>query len=88
MGRQCVLYDRICTGCGECDYCDLNPMKLCYNCGKCIERGKDYQEKKIDSIITPDHQFKKHVKSDSCGCGHSHHDENQIAKEEADSASS
>ena len=56
MGRQCVLYDRICTGCGECDYCDLNPMKLCDNCGKCIESGKDYQEIKIDSIITPDHQ--------------------------------
>ena len=53
MGRQCVLYDRICTGCGECDYCDLNPMKLCDNCGKCIESGKDYQEIKIDSIITP-----------------------------------
>ena len=35
--KECVLYDRTCTNCGECDICDLNPKKTCDNCGKCIE---------------------------------------------------
>ena len=34
--KECVLYDRLCTNCGECDMCDLNPKKTCDNCGKCI----------------------------------------------------
>ncbi len=34
--KECVLYDRPCTSCGECDICDLNPKKTCDNCGKCI----------------------------------------------------
>ena len=32
MVRECVLYDRECIGCGECDRCDLDPEKICDNC--------------------------------------------------------
>ncbi len=35
--EECVLYDRKCIGCGECELCDLDPLKICDNCGKCIE---------------------------------------------------
>ncbi len=35
--KQCILYDRPCTDCGECDRCDLDPSKICDNCCKCIE---------------------------------------------------
>lgn len=49
--RECVLYDRPCTQCGECDFCDLNPLKICDNCGKCIEPTKDFEEIKIDAIL-------------------------------------
>ena len=51
MARQCVLYDRNCTGCGECDICDLDENKKCDNCGKCIMDGREYNEIKIDKII-------------------------------------
>ena len=33
-GEECVLYDRKCIECGECDMCDLDPSKICDNCGK------------------------------------------------------
>jgi len=47
---DCVLYDRICTDCGECDICDLDKNKHCDNCGKCIESECDYKEVIIDEI--------------------------------------
>ncbi len=34
--KQCVLYDRECIGCGECDRCDLDPKKICDNCMRCM----------------------------------------------------
>lgn len=34
--KRCVLYDRECIECGECNLCDLDPTKVCDNCGKCI----------------------------------------------------
>ncbi len=71
MAKNCVLYDRVCTDCGECDYCDLNPLKICDNCGKCIETGRDYNEIKIDSVIMP--RDRDHAHDDGCGCGHCHH---------------
>ena len=54
--RQCVLYDRECIGCGECDRCDLDPSKVCDNCMKCIMDGKtDYRSISIDAIcLDPD----------------------------------
>lgn len=41
----------------ELDYCDLDPTKICDNCCKCIDSGKDYEDFQIeltDSISTLD----------------------------------
>ena len=35
IGGPCELYDRECIGCLECEICDLDPNKVCDNCGKC-----------------------------------------------------
>ena len=35
--EECVLYDRECIGCMECEVCDLDESKVCDNCGKCVE---------------------------------------------------
>lgn len=50
---KCVLYDRLCIDCGECDRCDLDPNKICDNCMKCINGdNKDgYRSIAIDKII-------------------------------------
>ena len=48
--NQCVLYDRECIGCMECEICDLDKNKICDNCGKCLEI-KDDAVIKIDKII-------------------------------------
>ena len=50
MKKECVLYDRECTGCGECDICDLDPKKICDNCGKCIDSGNDYNTADVELI--------------------------------------
>ena len=39
--NQCVLYDRECIGCLECETCDLDPDKICDNCGKCLNIRDD-----------------------------------------------
>ena len=52
MAKQCVLYDRACLNCGECDRCDLDPEKICDNCMQCIRGDADYQAIRIDSIQT------------------------------------
>lgn len=49
IGGPCELYDRECTGCLECEICDLDPNKVCDNCGKCIEMD-DVASIKIDKI--------------------------------------
>ncbi len=55
MNKKCVLYDRDCNDCGECEYCDLDPEKICDNCGKCLNmEGREYNELKIDAIILPE----------------------------------
>ena len=51
MEKQCVLYDRQCINCGECDICDLDPKKICDNCGKCIESGNDYNIMDVDLTV-------------------------------------
>lgn len=48
--RECVLFDRECIDCGECDICDLDPNKICDNCGKCLDI-RDDAVIKIDKII-------------------------------------
>ncbi len=50
--KKCVLYDRSCIECGECNMCDLEPEKICDNCGKCIEIDSDYAEIEIESVET------------------------------------
>lgn len=37
--KACILYDDRpnCIHCGECEMCDLDPNKVCDNCGKCLE---------------------------------------------------
>lgn len=49
--RQCVLRDEICIECGQCNYCDLDPSKICDNCCSCIEGEAEYAEVLIDEII-------------------------------------
>ncbi len=49
--RQCVLYDRECIGCGECDRCDLDPDKICDNCMKCVNGDAEYRDINIDGIL-------------------------------------
>lgn len=39
--QKCVLYDRDCIGCLECEMCDLDPSKVCDNCGKCLDIRDD-----------------------------------------------
>jgi hypothetical protein len=49
--KECVLMDRECTDCGECNICDLDPSKICDNCCKCIDIDADYKSIQIDEII-------------------------------------
>jgi len=49
--KECVLMDRECINCGECNMCDLNPEKVCDNCCACIDKGVDYNSIEIDEII-------------------------------------
>ena len=56
--RKCVLYDRECIECFECDTCDLDPNKICDNCGKCIE-VQDFVSIKIDKIYKNPEDYKE-----------------------------
>ena len=49
-GQMCVLYDRECIGCMECETCDLDPSKVCDNCGKCLD-VKEFATIAIDGIL-------------------------------------
>lgn len=50
IGQKCVLYERECIGCLECEICDLDKNKICDNCGKCLNIQDDAIIK-IDKII-------------------------------------
>lgn len=54
--QKCVLYERDCIGCLECETCDLDPKKICDNCGKCIEI-QDFASIKIDKIYTNPEEY-------------------------------
>ena len=56
--QECVLYDRECIGCMECEMCDLDPNKVCDNCGKCLDI-KELATIKIDGIIGLDDKKKR-----------------------------
>ena len=52
--KNCIFTDnKICDNCGDCDICDLDPLKVCDNCGKCIGEDGDFASKAvaIDEII-------------------------------------
>lgn len=48
--QKCVLYDRDCIGCLECEICDLDENKICDNCGKCLDI-RDCATLRIDKIV-------------------------------------
>ena len=50
--KKCVLYDRPCEDCGECEFCDLDPLKICDNCGQCLNID-DFATIKIDGVYAP-----------------------------------
>ncbi len=50
LHKKCVLYDRECIGCGECDRCDLNPDKICDNCMQCVKGDAEYLGIEIEGI--------------------------------------
>ena len=58
--HPCVLYDRECIGCGECDRCDLDPEKICDNCMKCINGEAEYRSIAIDGIVMGELAVPKH----------------------------
>ena len=49
--KECVLEDRPCTECGECNICDLDRSKICDNCGECIKEEADFKAIAIDDIL-------------------------------------
>lgn len=57
--KKCVLYDRDCIDCGECDRCDLDPEKICDNCMKCVMGDDEYRTLKIDAIDLTNHPEEK-----------------------------
>ncbi len=56
--QKCVLYERECIGCLECETCDLDPLKVCDNCGKCIQM-EDVASIKIDKIYMNPDEYKE-----------------------------
>lgn len=52
--KECVLYDRHCTECGECEVCDLSPDKKCDNCMRCVKGDSEYLAIRIDGVLTPE----------------------------------
>ncbi|AGA69298.1 hypothetical protein Desdi_1849 [Desulfitobacterium dichloroeliminans LMG P-21439] len=50
-GEPCVIEDRLCTECGECDCCELDSNKICDNCCQCIESTADYVGVEIEEIL-------------------------------------
>lgn len=49
--EPCILEDRLCTECGECDCCELDSDKICDNCCKCIDSEADYLGIEVDDIL-------------------------------------
>ncbi len=58
--KQCLLYDRVCIGCGECDRCDLDPGKICDNCMKCVTGNAEYRSVAIDGIVLQEEPAETH----------------------------
>jgi hypothetical protein len=58
IGEMCELYDRPCTECGECERCDLDPKKICDNCGKCLDI-KSFASIQIDKVYASEEDYEK-----------------------------
>lgn len=54
---ECVLYDRECIECGECNRCDLDPEKICDNCKQCLSLDSDYLAVHIDGVLTDEERL-------------------------------
>lgn len=50
MIKKCIIDEKDCINCGECDICDLDKNKICDNCGKCLESDCDFIAIDIDEI--------------------------------------
>lgn len=52
MAKHCIFDNlKLCNNCNECNVCDLNPNKLCDDCGKCLKiHDLDTREVKIDQV--------------------------------------
>lgn len=59
--KQCVLYERACIGCGECERCDLDPDKICDNCMRCVNGDDEYRTLQIDAVIVSPEERKQYV---------------------------
>lgn len=56
--KTCILYERSCTGCGECR-CELDPNKVCDNCFACLSAGEDrpYAEIPVSRICLTEEEY-------------------------------
>ncbi|OQB25293.1 MAG: hypothetical protein BWY11_00632 [Firmicutes bacterium ADurb.Bin182] len=43
---------RVCTNCGECSVCDLDPGKICDNCCKCIDGTENYRKVSLADLYS------------------------------------
>ena len=57
--KECVLYERVCIGCGECDRCDLDPNKICDNCMKCVNGDSEYRAITVEDIQLENEYLRK-----------------------------
>ena len=49
-GKECIMCPgNPCDNCGLCNYCDLDPTKICDNCMKCLDMA-DYNGVMIDKV--------------------------------------
>lgn len=52
MPKMCILEDKVCINCGDCERCDLDKNKICDNCEKCLKMPEgEYYEIVIDEIM-------------------------------------
>lgn len=77
LKKQCVLEERECIGCGECDRCDLDPNKICDNCMKCIRNDAEYRAVMVDHFALEtelsENQQSHHYHEHGCDCGYEHY---------------
>lgn len=79
LKRRCVLEDKECIGCGECDRCDLDPNKICDNCMKCVQGDAEYRAIMVEDFeLEAEFEAKQNGQEPEehdcdCGCDHHHH---------------